>query len=328
MELEKQKQKSLNNILKYKNEFKPLRRTIYYCHKNPELFEFICNQYIDIGTENEPCYLILLMVLFTYHNNNDECLELIDLVLPYSNLEFNNSTYFKNFNYNVFACLLERCNINIIMKVLPHFKTETLISINIFNSILTNNKINSYNIVDILKFITSKIPDIDFNSYYNNEEDDDDTNLFDILSYIYGKDYYSLVKYLIEEHNFDVNYDYGNSLKEFIKNINNQQLEYNFIKLFIDNGYKVKEYKFYNYYLKHKKTSSQCLNLIKPKNTECNTIYTTDKCSICYLNYKEDNLEQVAIIPCGHTICNTCLKNIHSNCPVCRVEISNKILIK
>lgn len=307
---------------------KPLKRTILTAFKDESLKQYICSEvyYNEIGLEGT-----LLMQLLSECQPN---YELINLVLPYSDCNYVNSRH-----YSIISQTLSHHNLNFIKKIFRLVKPEKLIYDELIIDLINNKKLEPIKVGEIIKNIlrvnpTKSITDI---------KCDENSILFHLTTYnAVMLDYFDLFEYLIEELNCDVNENNGIILKELMNRFTesyigrkNYELQLSYIELFVDNGYNIEEHKFYDFYLKCFGTSQLIINYIKPQNdNKCNTIYTSDKCGICYEKYNtvlsdtETVVQQVALIPCGHTICNDCCNELSSNCPICRVMITNKIFIK
>ena len=61
------------------------------------------------------------------------------------------------------------------------------------------------------------------------------------------------------------------------------------------------------------------MNMEKKIEMLCNKLY----CGICNENEKD-----IALVPCGHVFCASCLDNtFYAECPVCRRAITSKLSI-
>jgi hypothetical protein len=332
MDLKTRKSNLINAINTNKDNYVELKNSINTAYKNKQLFKAICHYLFLEGEDpHTQSYCTLLMLLL---KSNSIDLELINLVLPYSDLEYVNER-----SYGVVQCLLLHAPFNIIMELINKFKPINLFYNELFDDLYNNSKLSTHEIFDVLKKIlilnpTKTMLDIKFN--YN--------NVLLELSASYNYCDYDMFKIFIEEYGFDVNIENGLILKNIVDNhYYSPSNEYNFIKLFLDNGYKAKEHKFYDYYIS-KQNTTQLLDHLKYTNTS-NTIYTSVNCPKCYKKYNSNsNINQIAYIPCGHTICNVCdliltngnssdASNVSnasnaSNCGICCTKICTRFTIK
>lgn len=317
---------------------KPLKRTILTAFKNEELKYYICSEiYVDsywgdTGT--------LLYHMLNY--NFDININIIELIKDYSNFNYINTDLENSPNYNesILSILIKKQDLETIKKYFNYFQKDILIYNNLIDDLINNKKLSALNICEIIQNILrvnplKTIKDITCNGssiltyltidYLGNE-------IVDNID-----EYIELYSYLIEVLNCDVNEHNGRLLKvlfesNYFKFKYNKVLQLEYIKLFVENGYNLEQHNFYDFYIHNMGSSNAILDYINTGvDRKIDTIFTSEECSVCYEKYDSaiENKVQVALIPCGHTICNGCYSQILiHDCPLCRMNINSKIIIK
>lgn len=312
---------------------KPLQRTIFKAEKENEL-EYLCKETFTISDNYyEPQNMNLLMILC--NSGKDENINLIKKIIPYTNIYINQENEMDKTHKDVITTITGYYNFDTIIYFIGEvYKIEDIINGNniLYDCYFGNQKLSVEDKINIIKYISEK-SGVEVRDIFVSGERI--LNFF--MIYHSGKwiKEYNFIKFLVEQ-GCDINYNYGEALKLFLSTyIRSDELvkEYELIKMFIDNGYNVERNGFVDYYIKSKYSyKPTLLMLLNFKSNNFNTIYLKKECNICYRTYNnvsgcnDGEIKQLAINPCGHTVCNECITEINS-CPICRCDINNTIEI-
>lgn len=315
---------------------KPLQRTIFKAEKDNEL-KYLCKETFTIsGCYYEPRKMNLLMILC--NSAKDENIDLIKKIIPYTDIYINQENEMDKTHKDVLTTITGYYNFDTIIYFISKvYKIEDIINGNniLYDCYFGNQKLSIEDKINITKYISEK-SGVEVRDIFVNSE-----RILNFLAHyhcgIWTKNN-NLIKFLIEQ-GCDINYNYGEALKGFLSSyIHTDELvkEYELIKMFIENGYNVERNGLVNYYIESKYSyKPTLLMLLNFKSNNFNTIYLTKECNICYKTYNnisecnddnDDKIKQLAINPCGHTVCNKCITEINS-CPICRCDINNTVEI-
>lgn len=338
-------QELYNEIVDNYHDFNKIKSIILKYKDSPEILKKIC-QDIYIFDDGETEFNLLKICSFHY----DTSVELLEIIIPYSNINF------LDFDSSIFQSALCNCKLEVIKYIMDRINPNLLIFDYLSISIL-NSEINTNELFELFDKILELRTDIRLNDIHYQDQ-----NLlyhFGQIKSFHNNDFYinlnDIFTYLID-NGVDINHNNGEALSSFLKHEKTKYDNDNFInsnpfsddiilskniKLFLESGYSNVK-RIYEEYLEYDDSDPKVVELIQSylnKNTcnQCNTIYLTNECSICFEKYTDsnnnsttENKQQIAIIPCGHTMCNGCYEQIKSTskCPCCRANILHKINIK
>ena len=343
-----------NYIVDNYSDFDKLKEIILKYKDNIQILKKICEDIYEFD-EGETNFNLFWIMCF----HGETTVDILQIILPYSNINL-----LDNYS-NVFETALCNCNFDVIEYVMRNIHSDLLIFDYLPISIL-NSIIDADELIDLFILLLRLRPDISLNNI--RYEGHNLLYYFAQLKPFHNVEFYTYLTTIFDfliEYGVDVNDNDGEALSAFLKhekhkydvdfiggNSNDDStILFNNFRLFLENGYSNVK-RIYEEYLKYDNSDSEIVEFIQSylninNKAKCDNIYLTNECSICFDKYNNnDNNDndnnndnnnndvntkyQIAIIPCGHTICNDCYNKISSSliCPCCRTTIQHKINIK